>query len=179
MCIVPCEKCSGSERASERLPLLLLEPTPPWPPPPPLPQPLSLIMGPPRGRGRGKSSSARGGARGNTHAGRAPRDTSTYAGAGYSDIPASAVDQTGSGSDSEGSGASLLPLYSPSRRADAEESLPADEAADELLASMVPVAMWVGVQLSPSVCTSADARAPGRTLTTATRASARARSSRG
>ncbi|GAA5909277.1 hypothetical protein JCM8208_005629 [Rhodotorula glutinis] len=87
-------------------------------------------MGPPRGRGRGKSSSARGGARGNTHAGRAPRDTSTYAGAGYSDIPASAVDQGGSGSDSEGS----------------------DEAGDELLASMVPVAMWDFDHCDPRKC---------------------------
>jgi hypothetical protein len=60
-------------------------------------------MGPPRGRGKGRpaGSSGRGG---KTNTPRVQRDRSHYAGPGFSEIPASAVDQArGQGSDEDGS----------------------------------------------------------------------------
>ena len=60
-------------------------------------------MGPPRGRGKGRpaGSSGRGG---KTNTPRVQRDRSHYAGPGFSEIPASAVDQArGQGSDEGGS----------------------------------------------------------------------------
>ncbi|GAA6053082.1 hypothetical protein JCM3770_000375 [Rhodotorula araucariae] len=84
-------------------------------------------MGPPRGRGRGKAS-ARGTGRGGVQGGRAPKDRSTYHGAGFSEIPASAVDQGASGSESGGDG------------------------GDEILASLVPVAMWDFDHCDPRKC---------------------------
>ncbi|BGP07792.1 ribosome bioproteinsis protein tsr3 [Rhodotorula toruloides] len=84
----------------------------------------------PRGRGRGRGTSAGAGKGGRNNTPRVQRDRSQYGGSGFSEIPASAVDQPlpGEGSESDG------------------------EGGDELLASKVPVAMWDFDHCDPRKC---------------------------
>lgn len=139
-------------------------------------------MAPPRGRGKGRPAGSLGrGGRQNTP--RVQRDRSHYAGPGFSEIPASAVDQ-GRRSDGSEDGSSEGEQTGSVRRVVRRLLTPQPFAESDELVNQVPVAMWVrraqpSRQRSFGVLQAFDVLSVYRTLTTATLGNAVGRNSHG